>query len=147
VAEAIPDSDAVSRLLFDPLMGREDEDLIWKNVFQFPTADGQTESVVWRKYAVLIDDAHKLGCAKQSSDRQKEKGRRSTYFGSITGNVGEIRSLKSASGISFTVEHIPQDGLEHAHIGFTPGSQKNDRNSLKVLLQGKFGGVEPHRCP
>lgn len=144
MAELIPDSDDVSRLLFEPVM-RVDKDLIWENVFQFPTSGGQTESLVWRKYAATIADVHVLGCANQSAARQK--GKKATYFGAISGNVEDIRSLKSANGVSFTIDHFPNEGLEHAHIGFTAGSQKNDRNSLKVLLRGKFGAIETHTCP
>jgi hypothetical protein len=145
VAEPIPDTDEVSRLLFEPFMRPEDSDILWENVFQFPDSGGRTESVVWRKYASTIVEVHALGCIRQSWAR--DKGRNSTYFGAITGNAGEIRSLKSASGVSFTIEQVPSEGQEHAHIGFTSGSEKNDRNSLKVLLQGKFGALEPHSCP
>jgi hypothetical protein len=144
VAELIPDLDDISRLLFEPVM-RLDKDLIWENVFQFPTSGGQTESLVWRKYAATIAEVHALGCGHQAAARQK--GKSAAYFGGISGNVGDIRSLKSANGISFTIDHFPDEGQEHAHIGFTAGSQKNDRNSLKVLLRSKFGSVESHTCP
>jgi hypothetical protein len=144
VQEIIPDPDMVSRLLFEPFMRPEDKDIIWENVFQFPSKAGRCESVVWRKYAVDVDDVHLLGCEKQTSDRSKEK--RSTYFGSITGNVGEIRSIRSGNGAHFTVTHVPEDGVFHAHVGFSDGADKNDRNSLKVLLRAKFGAVEGHAC-
>jgi hypothetical protein len=122
-----------------------DKDLFWENVFQFPTSGGLVESLIWRKYAAALSEVHVLGCVRQTSARAD--GKNSTYFGSITGNVGDIRSLKSANGISFTLDHIPTEGQEHAHIGFTPGSLKNDRNTLKVLLKGIFGALEPHTCP
>jgi hypothetical protein len=141
-AEEIPDSDDVSRLLFEPSM-RVDQDIIWSNVFQFPSDGGQVESVVWRKYAAAIDDVHALGCNVQSTMR--EKGRSSTYIGAITGNVGAIRSLKSPNGVSFTVVHHPPEGQAHAHIGFTAGSGKSDRNSLKVRLRSVFGGIEGYK--
>jgi len=144
VAELIPDHDHVSRLLFEPSM-RVDLNLIWPLIFQFPSNQGQVESVIWRAKTPQIGTVHSLGCAKQSSDRNKGK-HRSTYFGAITGNVGEIRALKSA-GASFTVVHVPSEGKEHAHVGFSPGATKGERNALKVLLGSKFGPVATHTCP
>jgi hypothetical protein len=81
----------------------------------------------------------------QAADR--EKGRTSTYIGAITGNVGAIRALRSASGKSFTVRHVPDEGEEHAHVGFSPDAKKNDRNQLKFLLSSRFGPLENHSCP
>jgi hypothetical protein len=145
VPEIIPDPDMISRLLFEPGMRDSDQDIFWDGVFQFPSDAGNCESVVWRKYAATIAEVHAMGCAKQISDR--DNGRvRSTYFGAITGIVGDIRSMKSACGISFTVVHVPAEGIFHAHIGFSPGSKKNDRSELKVLLRSKFGQVESHTC-
>jgi hypothetical protein len=143
--EDIPDPDMVSRLLFEPSMRAEDKDLIWANLFQFPSDQGQCESVVWRKYAVDIQDVHVMGCAKQTSDRSKGR-HRSTYFGAITGNVGDIRSIRSPSGASLTIVQVPDEGAAHAHVGFSPGCNKNDRNSLKFLLKSKFGPLEAHTC-
>lgn len=144
--ESIPDSDEVSRLLYEPGMRAASRDLFWNNVFQFPSDAGGCESVVWRKYAATIEDTHSIGCEKQASDRAKGRAR-STYFGAITGNVGEIRSIKSTRGIGLVVEHAPSEGQFHAHLGFAPGSQKNDRTELKVMLKSKFGSVEAHLCP
>jgi hypothetical protein len=79
------------------------------------------------------------------SDRGKGK-LASTYLGAITGNVGEIRSIRSASA-SFTVIHVPEEGDEHAHVGFSPGATKSERNALKFLLREKFGHLEAHACP
>ena len=126
-------------------MRPDDNDILWNNVFQFPTSAGVTESLIWRKYAPTIVDVHSLGCSRQAAARAK--GRNSNYFGAITGNAGDIRSLKSATGISFTIDHVPAEGMEHAHISFTAGSEKNDRNSLKVMLQTKFSSVDTHLCP
>jgi hypothetical protein len=143
VAEPIPDPDHVSRLLFEPSM-RIDLNLQWPLIFQFPSDQGQVESVVWRAKAPDVESVHSFGCTKQASDRSK--GRlKSTYFGAITGNVGEIRSLNSA-GASFTVTHVPSEGDEHAHVGFSAGATKGQRNALKVLLGSKFGSVEAHTC-
>src|SRR4051812_3437948 len=130
----------VSRLLFEPSMRKEDKDLFWENVFQFPSNQGQCESVIWRAKAPSIEEVHAIGCAKQAADGAKGRAR-STYFGSITGNVGDIRSLKSATGACLVVEHYPDEGDAHAHIGFSPGTNKNDRNELKVLLRDKFGAL------
>ncbi|QHP70452.1 hypothetical protein EI171_26075 [Bradyrhizobium sp. LCT2] len=145
-AENISDDDLVSRLLFEPSMRKEEKDLVWDNIFQFPSDQGQCESVLWRAKAPTIDEVHSSGCAKQASDRAKGKDR-STYFGSITGKVSDIRSLKSATGACLTVEHAPDEGKSHAHIGFSPGTKKNDRSELKVMLRSAFGALEPHTCP
>jgi len=104
-------------------MRSEDKDLIWPNILQFPSADGQVESVVWRRHAPQIEDVHKLGCEKQKNDRAKGRTS-STYFGAITGNVGDIKSVKSKSGISLTVVPAPYEGVHHAHLGFSAGSTK-----------------------
>jgi hypothetical protein len=143
--EIIPDLDSVSRLLFAPTMRREDSDIFWENVFQFPTIAGGCESVIWRKYAETIADVHDLGCEKQAADRNKGRNQ-STYFGAITGNVGEIKSIRSANGIGFTIVHVPEEGKFHAHVAFSPGSKKNDRAELKVLLKSKFSALEAHTC-
>jgi hypothetical protein len=143
VAEQIPDHDHVSRLLFEPSM-RVDLDLLWPLIFQFPSDQGRVESVVWRAKAIELGTVHGLGCEKQMSDRGKGK-LTSTYFGAITGNVGEIRSIRSA-GASFTVIHVPEEGDEHAHVGFSPGATKSERNALKFLHREKFGPLEAHAC-
>jgi hypothetical protein len=127
-------------------MRAEDEDLVWQSIFQFPSDQGQCESVVWRAKAVDIADVHALGCTKQVSDRTKGN-LRSTYFGAVTGNVGEIRAIRSATGAFLTIVHVPSEGEAHAHVGFSPGTNKNDRSSLKVQLRSKFGPLEPHSCP
>jgi hypothetical protein len=142
---SIEDPDMVSRLLFEPGMRSQDNDLHWENVFQFPTVDGNVESVIWRKHAISIEDVHRHGCEKQKNDRAKGRSK-STYFGAITGNVGDIRSLQSSGGIRFVVNYVPKEGKAHAHIGFSPGSKKNDRNELKFVLRAKFGNLEPHAC-
>lgn len=145
VPETIPDPDMVSRLLFDPGMRNEDKDLFWENIFQFPSNAGNCESVVWRKYAVAIENVHAIGCEKQKSDRSKGRDK-SAYFGGLTGRVGDIRAIRSAGGIVFTVLHVPDEGVYHAHIGFSPGSKKTDRSEMKVLLRDKFGPIEAHTC-
>jgi len=142
----IPDDDLVARLVFDPWMRSEDKDLIWANVFQFPTEDGKVESVVWRRHAPAISDVHTHGCEKQASDRGKGKSR-STYVGAITGMVEDIKSCKSKSGSCFTVDPDPTQGIHHVHLGFSAGSTKADRSELKVILRSKFGALEPHSCP
>jgi hypothetical protein len=143
--EIISDPEMVSRLLFEPSMRREDAEIFWENVFQFPSAAGSCESLIWRKYAVAIADVHGLGCEKQKADRKKGRDQ-STYFGAITGNVGDIKAIRSAGGIGFTIVHVPDEGIFHAHVAFSPGSKKNDRSELKVLLRSKFGRLESHKC-
>jgi hypothetical protein len=93
-----------------------------------------------------LKDVHQIGCEKQKHDRAKGRNH-STYFGSITGMVLAIRGLRSKSGISFTVEPVPSEGIHHVHLGFSAGHTKVDRNELKVVLRTKFGDLEPHSCP
>ena len=142
----IPDLHGVSRLLFEPSMRDEYKDLLWPAIFQFPSADGCVESVVWRRHARTLKDVHKIGCEKQTNDRAKGRSR-STYFGSITGNVAAIRGLRSKSGISITVVPEPSEGIHHAHLGFSAGYTKVDRTELKVMLHTRFGSLDPHSCP
>jgi hypothetical protein len=124
---------------------RVDEGLFWPNIFQFPSDQGSVESVVWRAKAVSIEAAHGLGCEKQTYDRSIGRSR-STYFGAITALVGDIRSIR-ANGHFVTVDHVPDEGEAHVHLGFSPDARKVDRNSLKFLLSQKFGALEPHTCP
>lgn len=145
--EYIPDTDEVSRLLFEPFMrpaGRDD--LHWDNIFQFPSDQGACESVVWRAKAPAMVDVHAIGCDKQGSDRKSGRTK-STYFGSITAKVAEIRALRSKGGISITVSHCPDEFEAHAHLAFSDGAKKNDKSELKVLLRAKFGPLSGHTCP
>jgi hypothetical protein len=127
-------------------MRSEDKDLIWPNIFQFPSADGQVESLVWRRHAPKIEDVHRIGCEKQRNDRAKGRAN-STYFGAITGNVGDIKTVKSKSGKSFTIVHAPEQGVHHAHLGFSEGSTKADRTELKVEMSRSLLNIAKRPLP
>jgi hypothetical protein len=145
VAEEISDPDLLTRLLFEPSMRREDRDLIWDSIFQFPSDQGQCESVIWRVKLPDILDVHRIGCEKQVSDRAQ--GRlRSTYFGSISSTARKIRSIRSTTGAFLAVNHVPEESDAHAHITFSPGANKTDRTHLKLQLRLLFGPLEAHAC-
>jgi hypothetical protein len=145
--EQIPEDDEVSRLLFAPLMGAPGGDLVWDNVFQFPSADGYCESVVWRKYAPTIADVHLLGCNKQYTRPADKK--LITYTGAITATVANILKLASKNGVKFKVEHYPPDGIYHVHVAyeFDGTISKNDKVELKSELRKVFGQRSDHTCP
>jgi hypothetical protein len=143
--ELIPDPDNVSRHLYSPFMGETGGDLVWDNVFMFPSKDGNCESVVWRKYAPELQDVHKLGCDKQRRDR--EAGKNSTYFGALTAQVGAIREIRSKTGARFRVEHVPEP-LHHAHISYQHDAPltKPDKTELKKLIRDTFAERSEDRC-
>ena len=144
--ENVADNDDLSRHLYSPCMGEFGGDLVWQNVFMFPTADGCCESFVWRKYAPTLADVHNLGCAKQAADRAKGK-KDSTYTGALTGRVGEVRSIRGKNGARFSVEHKPKDGIHHVHVSFPPTLTKPDKTELKTLIRAKFTDRAGHTCP
>jgi hypothetical protein len=147
VPESIPGADNVSRHLFAPGMGFPDGNLVWDNVFMFKTERNFKESVVWRKYAPKICDVHVLGCVKQTADRAN--GKNCSYFGALTGNVDEIRRIRSKTGAYFEVIHVPVEGIHHAEIGYSHDRAltKNDKAELKSEIRRKFHDRADHRCP
>jgi hypothetical protein len=148
VPEDIPGADNVSRHLFAPSMGCPGGDLIWVNVFMFKTERSYRESVVWRRYAVDIAEVHALGCAKQVADRDAGK-KDCAYFGALTGNVDELRSIKSKNGAGLQVLHVPAEGFHHAEISYLHDREltKNDKAELKDGIKKKFLARADHRCP
>jgi hypothetical protein len=128
-------------------MGAHGSDLLWINIFMFKSDRGHCESSVWRKYAQLVADVHRLGCTKQQNDRTA--GRNSTYFGALTGNVGKVRGLRSKKGGRFIVVHKPDEGIQHAHIAIeNPATlSKADRTELRILIRAEFTEKSEHQCP
>lgn len=145
--ENIPDLDDISRHLFAPAMGSPGGELIWVNVFMFKTERNFRESVVWRKYAPMIADVHRHGCAKQDNDRRN--GKDCTYFGALTGSVHEVRNIRSKSGARFQVLHVPDEGNHHAEISYLQDRvlTKNDKAELKGEIKKRFQARSDHTCP
>ena len=144
--EVIPDADDLSRHLYSPFMGKIGGDLVWDNVFMFPSKGNYCESFIWRKYVITIAGVHSLGCDKEFRD--KAKGKNSTYIGALTGRVSEVRKLKSKGGAKFKVAHIPFEGIFHVHISFEngPNLEKSDKTELKILIRDKFSDRSGHKC-
>lgn len=151
--ERVPNEDRIARWLFEPPEVYNDaKELLWLEVFQFPSARGSCESVVWRRYAKTMRVVHRLAC-----DREKallREGRNKKYFGALTGNVGQIRRVQSQNGHGFTVAHEPSEGRHHVHICYAPtaGSTlesltKNDKKELRYSLGKVFGNLDRHTCP
>jgi hypothetical protein len=112
----------------------------------FKTERNYKESVVWRKYAPTIAEMHAHGCAKQAADR--EAGKNCTYLGALTGNVDEVRTIRSKNGARFEVLHVPTEGIHHAEIGYLHDRQltKNDKAELKDGLKKKFLVRDDYTC-
>ena len=113
----------------------------------FKTDRNFTESVVWRKYAPTISHVHNFGCSKQAVDRAN--GKPCSYFGALTGNVEDVRGLRSASGARFQVLHVPREGNHHAEISYVQDRQltKNDKTELKSAIKRKILARADHTCP
>jgi hypothetical protein len=77
-------------------------DLVWENIFVFPSKHGRRESIVWRKYAPKIEEVHALGCRFQNVSR--------AYRGAITARCWDITSYRNKNGHGLTIEHAPAEG-------------------------------------
>ncbi len=149
MVEAIPSEDLVSRLVDSPRKwSRAEQHFVEKTLFEFPSQ--QPESVVWRKYAPEIADVHELGCAMQATKREAKPNW--AYEGAVSATVSAIRDIKNQAGDRFFVEHVPDEGQHHAHVGYVfspnPENQKNRRVDLKEFLRNAFlvAGFEQHDC-
>jgi hypothetical protein len=142
--EQVLNEEDVSRLILRPRMYDDDANkLIWNIVFEFPKRP--CESAVWRKYAPADADVHRCGDEVEVTIRQRRPETR--YVGFISANVGEIRSIETARGHGFSVNHEPGEGqgMHHVHICYrvhadqdTSALTKNDKNELKLLLREIF---------
>lgn len=149
MVEAILGSDLVSRLVDSPhKWSRAERRFVEVSLFEFPSQ--QPESVVWRKYASKIAAVHALGCAMQATKREANPNW--TYEGAVSTKVSAIRDIKNLAGDGFFVEHVPEEGQHHAHVGYVfsagPENLKKRKIDLKEFLRNAFfaGGVEQHEC-
>ncbi|MCM3563717.1 hypothetical protein [Hydrogenophaga intermedia] len=149
MVEEIPSDDQVSRHVDSPDKWNPDEKrFVDDRLFMFKSPD-EVESVVWRKYAVHIDDVHTLGCRRQGDRRQYRPNW--TYEGAITALVRNIRSIATQYGDRFEVVHAPDEGVHHAHIEYrlaeTKQYIKQRKLDLKEYLRRQFGDLDLHECP
>lgn len=148
--EEIPDEDLVRRHIDSPHKWNADEaKLVDDNVFQFPSADGEVESLVWSRYKPAVGDVHAMGCDKQAQKRAAGKTAW-TYIGAMTASAGLIRSIRTVDGHGFELEHAPAEGVWHVHISYMrrDGQKLNkpQKNDLKEHLRKAFGAVDHHVC-
>jgi hypothetical protein len=147
--EAIPDEDEVSRHIDSPLrFSAAEQRLIERQVFQFPSDDGNRESLIWRKYKPTLAELHAMGCERQAHKRTTNPGW--TYEGAITIVVGAIRQLRNRMGNGFVVEHDPEEGTHHVTIRFSIpegyGLKKAEKSELKDMLVRAFRPIDRHSC-
>ena len=149
MVEAIPGEDLVSRLVDSPhKWSRAERHFVEARLFEFPSQ--KPESVVWRKYASEIAAVHALGCAMQATKREANPNW--TYEGAVSTKVSAIRDIKNQAGDGFFVEHVPEEGQHHAHVGYvlSAGGEnlKNRKIDLKEFLRNAFfaAGFEQHEC-
>lgn len=147
--QQIFDDHMVSRSVFDPPMGKDLANLVWREVFQFPSDNQQCESVIWRKFAPKITRVHRIECRRQRVLRAK--GRKKTYTGALTACVGRIREFRNPNNHGFLVSHEPSEGIHHVHIQYqvSPNNPltRSDKNELKFALKVIFDDRSPHTCP
>jgi hypothetical protein len=123
------------RVTFAPHMGESIVDLKEISVFEFPSS--QPESLVWQRFFPKNDDVHWLGNRMESSARRIGKSKR--YLGFVCANALTIRAFKTAAGFGFSVQHAPEQGLQHVHIEFNSekdgvAPNKSQRNELRLAL-------------
>lgn len=114
MVEYVPNQEMLSRLIYWPRMYDNYEGLVWDVVFEFPSRP--CESTVWRRYAPEDSDVHKIG--EDVEALKKPRKPQTSYIGFISANVGEVRSIKTARGHGFAVNHGPKEGLHHVEICF-----------------------------
>lgn len=141
MAEQVPNEEAISRIIYFPRMYDDYTGLIWDVVFEFPGRP--CESTVWRRYAREDRDVHRIGRDVEALKKLRKPQTR--YVGFISASVGDVRSITTARGHGFAVNHQPDEGLHHVEICFGASGpedkgdlKKNDRNELKLLLRNAF---------
>ncbi len=147
--EDIPDDDEVSRHIDSPLrFSAAERKLIEGNVFQFPSADGNRESLIWRKYKPTLAELHAMGCERQAHKRMTHTAW--TYEGAITIVVRAVRQLRNRNRNGFVVEHDPVEGIHHVTIRFCcPVGyelKKAEKSELKDMLVRAFRPIDEHSC-
>jgi hypothetical protein len=115
--------------------------------WQFPSDGGRSESLVWRRVA-NEEDMRKIGCAKETSDREKNKARR--YSGFRTSIARTLRQLCTSRGHTFKVEHAPKEGDWHVHLILVQADgitlSKNDKAEIRAKVQNAFGDLTAQSC-
>jgi hypothetical protein len=149
-AEHIPDEDAIYRLIDYPRMYVDSKELIWGQVFQFPS-NAPAESVVWGKYAPTPEDVHRLGLEREKGVHERKPGTGMRYVGFIPSTAGAVRAICTRPGHGFSVVHEPREGIHHAEISYKPAGErcldqlrKNEKNELKLALRKAFGDLVPY---
>lgn len=71
------------------------------------------------------------------------------YGGFVPAVVGNIRTIRTARGHGFLVEHKPEEGQHHAEVSYLPDGElkRADKNELKYALEKVFDVLVPHTCP
>ena len=144
----VGDGDEISRLVFTQLIAPGVDKFVLQPLFEFPTAGGRIESVIWRNVVPADPDVHEMGCAKETNDRAK--GKRREYRGFRTATAGDVRSRKTRNGHGFLVYHSPQEGPAHVHVKVELAADasygKNDRQDVRALIEQAFLSFSPHSC-
>lgn len=142
-AQLIPGADSVHRLIDFPGMYNDSRQMLWEGVFQFP--GGQSESVIWQKYAPSKEDVHRIGCEREATKRATKPNFR--YIGFISAVAGAIDGVRTRPGHGFALSHEPEERLYHAAISYRPADDrpltKNEKSELKLALRKVFGDLAP----
>jgi len=138
----------MSRLLFAPRMLPNDIiELVWTEIFQFPSADGRAESLVWRAKCPTDADVNHVGCDIEAEKREKDDLVR--YRGFISALAGEIRA-RVVRIHGFEVVHVPEAGRpwhSHVEVRVSGNPTKNDKFDFRIEMQKTFGGFVEQSCP
>lgn len=72
-------------------------------------------------------------------------------MGCVTAKVEKIRQYKNQNDHGFIVVHEPDEGIQHAEIGYDKSDvqefTKNDKSELRYALEKIFNRKSPHTCP
>lgn len=143
--EDIPDDDPLGRLIYFPSMYGGSEELLYKQVFQFPSNDGACECLVWSKYATVPDGMHEIGIRDEEAKRAR--GNPARYDGFMLCKAGKIRAVKSANGHGFSLVHDSSEGDYHVLISYLAAPdtviRKAERGDLRLLLFKSFEPIVP----
>lgn len=151
--EEIPNDAQVCRLVDRPRMLDIYNNLIYENIFAFPSNEdpeqNERESLVWTKYAIPPEEVHCIGCEREMAKRRVRADMR--YGGYIAAAVGAIRGKSTARGHGYFVEHVPIEAkLYHAEVGLKPAGgeklKKTDKDELRFVLREIFSPLVGHTC-
>jgi hypothetical protein len=116
---------------------------IWHEIFEFPSEDGKTESVVWRVLCLDDESVHEVG--KRREARKLREGNNILYIGFVTSAVGPIRRRTTRRGHGFIVYHCPsiEEGAWHSVIKIVIANgidklSKNDNSDVRAIMQELF---------